>query len=98
MANFQEKMATIQGGMRPDDLLASDNSTDKRAKFVSLAEKRTINAIRAVRTLAKLGNRAKYEYDDQDVEKILSALNAEIDYLKARMRSPGARDDIKFKL
>lgn len=98
MADTLEKLAEMQGYTRPETNFASDKSTEKREKFVNLAESRTINVIRAVRTLAKLGNRANYEYDDRDVEKILSALHGEIDALKAKMLSPGARDEIKFKL
>lgn len=70
----------------------------KRDKFVRLAEKRTVNAIKAIRVIGKLGNRAHYEYDDNDVKKIVSALNREIEALKTRMTTPGSQEAIDFKL
>jgi len=70
----------------------------KREKFVQLAEGRTINAIKAIRVIGKLGNRAAYEFDEADVRKIVGALTREIEALKARMTSPGAKETIDFRL
>jgi hypothetical protein len=74
------------------------NSSEKRRKFVHLAENRTINAIKAIRVIGKLGNKSAYEYDDSDVRKIIGTLNREIDALKARLGSSGAKETIDFKL
>ncbi len=71
---------------------------EKRLKFVELAERRTVNAIKAIRVLGKLGNRSVYEFDDSDVKKIVSALTREIEELKARMSSTGGKEAIDFKL
>lgn len=70
----------------------------KREKFVDLAEKRTINAIKAIRIIGKLGNRSAYEYDDEDVKKIIKALTDEVEALKTRMKSTKRSDGIEFKL
>ena len=70
----------------------------KREKFVELAESRTKNAIKAIRVIAKLGNKNAYQYDDSDVKKIANALNREIEALKARMSSSGGKDVVDFKL
>jgi hypothetical protein len=70
----------------------------KREKFVELAEKRTINAIKAIRVIAKLGNRSAYEFSEGDVKKIAAALSKEIDALKARMLSTGGKESVDFKL
>ena len=70
----------------------------KREKFVQLAESRTINAIKAIRVIGKLGNKSAYEFDDTDVRKIVSALTREIEALKARMASPSAKETVEFKL
>lgn len=70
----------------------------KRAKFVELAESRTKNAIKAIRVIAKLGNRNAYQYDDTDVQKIVRALTREVEQLKARMTSTGAKESVDFKL
>ncbi len=70
----------------------------KREKFVTLAESRTVNAIRAIRVIGKLGNKSHYEYSDADVKKIISALSKEIDSLKARLTAKGRKTEVEFKL
>ncbi len=70
----------------------------KREKFVKLAEGRTVNAIKAIRIIGKLGNRNAYEYDDSDVGKIVKVLSDEIEALKTRMKSTKASDGVDFKL
>ncbi len=70
----------------------------KREKFVELAESRTRNAIKAIRVIAKLGNKSAYEYDESDVKKIANALNREVEALKARMSATGTKESIDFKL
>lgn len=74
------------------------NKRDKRQKFVELAERRTRNAIKAIRVIAKLGNKSAYEFNDSDVRKIASALTREIEALRARMSSSGGKDAVDFKL
>lgn len=74
------------------------SAREKRAKFVDLAEKRTINAIKAIRVIGKLGNKSHYVYDEADVKKIAAALTREIDSLKSRMLTRGSRDSVEFKL
>ena len=71
---------------------------EKRSKFVGLAERRTINAIKAIRVIGKLGNPFAYEYDDTDVKKIVAALNREIDDLKAKFASRSSKAGVDFKL
>lgn len=70
----------------------------KRLKFVELAERRTINAIKSIRVVGKLGNPFAYEYDDGDVKKIVAALNREIEDLKARFARKDSRAAVEFKL
>jgi ribosomal protein L7/L12 len=70
----------------------------KREKFVKLAENRTVNAIKAIRIIGKLGNKNAYQFDETDVQKIVRALNKEIEALKARMSSTGAKESVDFKL
>ena len=70
----------------------------KRNRFIRLAEGRTSNAIQAIRTIGKLGNKAQYEFDETDVKKIAGALLKEIDALKARMGDRGGKEVVGFKL
>jgi hypothetical protein len=77
---------------------ASTAKAAKRQKFVDLAESRTVNAIKAIRIIGKLGNKNAYQFDDSDVQKIARALNREVDALKSRMSSTGGKESVDFKL
>ncbi len=81
-------------------LKAVDEALDssKRSKFVKLAGSRTVTAIKAIRVIAKLGNKSAYDYNEADVKKIASALSKEIEALKARMLSTGTKETIEFEL
>ena len=70
----------------------------KRQKFVNLAENRTKNAIKAIRTVAKLGNQNAYEFDESDVKKIAAALLREVEALRARMSVSGNKESVEFEL
>ncbi len=74
------------------------NKGGKREKFVELAQNRTRNAIKAIRVIAKLGNKNAYEFTEADVNKIAKALTREIDLMKARMSSTGSKESIDFAL
>ena len=70
----------------------------KREKFVELAQNRTKNAIRAIRVIAKLGNKNAYDFTESDVNKIAKALTREIEMMKTRMSSNGGKESVDFTL
>jgi predicted amidohydrolase len=70
----------------------------KREKFVKLAENRTRNAMKAIRVIGKLGNKNAYQFDDSDVQKIVRALNKEIESLRTRMSQASGKDTVDFEL
>lgn len=70
----------------------------KRDKFVTLAEKRTANAIRSIRVLGNLSNRSHYEFTEADIRKIASALSSEVDALRRRFSEPTGKSAVEFKL
>jgi hypothetical protein len=76
----------------------SADRAEKRQKFVTLAERRTINAIKAIRVIAKLGNKNAYEFTEVDVNKIAKALNREVELMKAKMSSKGSKETVDFSL
>ena len=49
-----------------------------REKFVNLATKRVSNALKAIQLIGNLSNRSNYDYTDEDVQKILKALQNEL--------------------
>lgn len=70
----------------------------KREKFVLLAEKRVIRTIQGMRLIGNLSNRNNYQYSDVDVEKILAALQAELNNLKMQFKSSQGKEVIDFTL
>ena len=88
----------MSNGVVQIDRSPANKSATKRAKFVELAEKRTVNAIKAIRVIGKLGNRNAYEYDENDVKKIVKVLTDEIEAMKLRMKSTKSSENVDFKL
>jgi ribosomal protein L7/L12 len=80
------------------DKSTTKSTAAKREKFVELAENRTVNAIKAIRVIGKLGNKNAYQFDESDVQKIVKALTREVDALKARMSTSGGKESVDFKL
>jgi ribosomal protein L7/L12 len=83
---------------KPSGSRGASAKNSKREKFVELAESRTINAIKAIRVIGKLGNKNAYQFDGDDVNKIVKALTREIEALKARMSTSGGKESVEFKL
>jgi deoxyxylulose-5-phosphate synthase len=77
---------------------SASSKAEKRQKFKELAENRTKNALKAIRVIAKLGNKNAYEFDANDVSKIVKALTKEVDALKARMSSSNGKEAVEFTL
>lgn len=67
-----------------------ESRESKRQRFERLAEKRVTEALRRLRLVGNLANRANYEYSDDQVRQITDALDAELRQLKSRFRSDGA--------
>ncbi len=55
-----------------------------REKFVRLANKRVNAAIKSIQQVSKLSNRALYEYEQEDVDKITASLQSELDDCRKR--------------
>jgi hypothetical protein len=78
--------------------LKRTTKTDKREKFVELAQNRTRNAIKAIRVIGKLGNKNAYEFTETDVNKIAKTLMREVELMKSRMSSQGGKESVDFTL
>ena len=63
----------------------------KRQRFERLGQKRVTEALRRLRLVGNLSNRANYNYSDDHVKRITEALEAELKQLKSRFRQEGAR-------
>ena len=56
----------------------------KKEKFVRLAEARTNKILEMMRLLGNCSNKANYDYNDNDIKKIFSALEKELKNTKNR--------------
>ena len=72
--------------------------TDKREKFVDLAEKRVSKALKDLHLVGNLSNKANYSYSDKDVQQIHKALLKAVEEVKLRFDRNGAESDTNFKL
>lgn len=74
------------------------SKSDKRAKFVRLAEGRTQAALDAIRKLGNLANTRAYEYDAEDIKKIIKALREATSEVERKFGSSSGDREDKFKL
>jgi len=72
--------------------------SEKRNKFVLLAEKRVIRAIKDIRIIGNLSNKNNYSYEDKDVNKIIYALEQEVKALKIKFSAGDTKGEPEFKL
>ena len=72
---------------------------DKRSRFVELGQARVTKATQMLRLIGNLANPNNYEYSQDDLQKISSALDAEMKLLKAKFQtamSKKAKDEFKL--
>jgi hypothetical protein len=72
--------------------------SDKRTKFVKLAEGRVQAALTAIRKIGNLSNRRSYQFDDADVKKIMKALKEAIAETERKFDPSGGPTSTTFKL
>lgn len=81
----------------PSGAEAATPAKSKADKFVELGQKRTAKALKAIRQIANLSNKANYEYTEEQVERIHTALTDAINASRARFEKGSAAKD-EFKL
>lgn len=69
----------------------------KHDKFIRVAEARTNKIINMIRLLSNCSNTATYEYTDEDVKKIFSALESELKACKSKYQD-NRNQEGKFSL
>ena len=58
-------------------------STAKRDRFISVAGRRVQKVLDDLESLSKCANKNTYEYSDEEVKKMLKAINEKVTVLKA---------------
>lgn len=69
----------------------------KREKFIRLAENRVNKALNDIRLIGNLSNKNNYDYDQADVNKIISTLEQEVRSVKQKFETV-QQNNKKFKL
>ncbi len=72
--------------------------SNKRDKFVSIAEKRVTRAIKDIRLIGNLSNKNNYAFEAKDVTKIINALEQEVKTLKIKFSVGEIKGEHIFKL
>lgn len=72
---------------------------DKAGDFKRLASKRVPKAIQALRSVGKLASTTSYEYTDEQADKVVETLQAELDKVKEQFASGEvAKDGVTFEV
>jgi hypothetical protein len=72
-------------------------SNAKNQKFRDIAESRTNKAIEAISRIGNLSNRQLYDYDENEVRKIMKALREAVSAVETRFASPRTKVGGGFK-
>ena len=70
----------------------------KRDRFVRLAEARTNKIIDMMKLLGNCSSTANYEYTEEDVKKIFSAIEHELKNTKAKFNGTDSPKEERFTL
>ena len=70
----------------------------KRAKFVRLAEARTNKIIDMIQLLGNCSNLGAYDYTQQDVDKIFTAIENELREAKKKFSKVDSKKGTRFSL
>jgi light-regulated signal transduction histidine kinase (bacteriophytochrome) len=58
-------------------------STAKRDRFITVAGRRVQKVLDDLESLSKCANKSTYEYSDEEVKKMMKAINEKVALLKA---------------
>lgn len=78
--------------------MANKENESKRERFVRLAEARTNKIIDMIQLLGNCSNSSVYEYTQQDVDQIFSAIETEVREAKKKFAKSEPAKSSKFTL
>lgn len=94
---MQEQMQIIADNERIIHM-EENNVSQKRIKFVELANNRTNKILSTLKLLGNLSNTRAYEYSKQDVDAIFKAIEEMTAEQKKRFNEKNSSNDKKFEL
>ena len=72
--------------------------SNKEIKFKKLGESRVKKTLKMIKLVANLANKGRYDYSKKDADKIIRALNNELNAAKARFKSKSTSGNTEFTL
>lgn len=75
--------------------MARKQFNSNRERFKSLAENRTNNILSAIRILSHCSNKALYDYENEEIDRIFRAIEETLSEAKAKF---GDKERKRFKL
>ena len=73
-----------------------NNENDKYLRFKRVAEKRTNKIIDQIRLLGNCANKSNYDYTDEDVKKIFSAIETQLKVTKNEYQSKNKKGQFEL--
>jgi len=70
-------------------------NTQKRERFLRLAQNRTNKLLKTIATLSHCSNKSLYEYRDEEVDKIFNAIEKAVSESKIKFKK---ENPVDFKL
>ena len=71
-------------------------SQNKRERFKRLASSRTSEVLKKIKVLSNCANRSAYDYNEEEISKIFSAIEKEVKDSRSKFYFPNNK--INFKL
>lgn len=68
------------------------NLTEKRERFVRIAEARTSRAIKSLRLIRNLNNKYLYEFESEEIVLIITTLQNEVDELNRTFQKKNSKN------
>ena len=92
-------MPSISGNAnQPTSWNGAMEKRDKAGKFIELANKRVNRAIKDLKLVANLASRRNYEYTEEQANKIVKALQKEIENVRVSFRESNGSSADSFEL
>ena len=90
--NLGEDLEKDSEAVADEEKLAS-----KQERFKKIAESRTVKILKTLKLLGNCSNKGNYEYSEEDITKIFTAIEMELENTKKKFYAIEA-DKVEFKL
>lgn len=76
--------------------MKKNNEETRRERFKRVAARRTNEILNKIRILGNCSNKSSYSYSDEDVQKILSVIEKELRFVKAKFTNRKKKSDFRL--